>query len=78
MSSSVNTVGTKGTYKLTTVRVRPEPASSLGWSFVRAHRFEGLMLLVVVVILAIAEAIAIAYVVTGLFEPIENALGAIT
>ena len=36
------------------------------------------MLLVVVAILTIAEAIAIAYVVTDLFEPTENALGAIT
>jgi hypothetical protein len=61
-----------------TARIRPEPESTLGWSFVRAHRFEMLMPLVVVMILVITEAIAIAYVVTGLFEPIENALSAIT
>jgi hypothetical protein len=48
--------------------------SSLSWSFVRAHRFQMLVLLLVVVVLAIAEAIVIAYVVTRLLEPIKNAL----
>jgi hypothetical protein len=43
-----------------TTRVRPKPESSLSWSFVRAHCFEMLMPLLVVVVLAIAKAIVIA------------------
>jgi hypothetical protein len=61
-----------------TKRARLVPESSLSWSFFCAHRIETLMLLLIVVVLAIAEAIVVAYVVTSLFEPITDALSPIT
>jgi hypothetical protein len=49
--------------------------NDLFWSFLRGHRFEAIVLLVVVVCFVAGSASALAYVVNSLFEPINRVLG---
>jgi len=48
--------------------------SDLVWSFLRGHRFEAIVLLVLVLCLAAGSGSALAYFVSSLFEPIRYVL----
>jgi hypothetical protein len=54
-----------------------KPDTRLSWSFVRGYRFEKLLLLAIIGLLAIGEAGAVNHAVTSLFGTINHALGAL-